>query len=100
MTNFTKETVDAYADSLLIGLTPEENELVLNEFKNIKAQMDLISTIPNISKVEPLIHPFDHYTTTLREDEAEEGIIIESLFQNVDETIGREIKIPRVVNND
>ena len=28
MSKFTKEMVDSYADKLLIGLTPEENELV------------------------------------------------------------------------
>ena len=30
MSKFTKEMVDSYADKLLIGLTPEENKLVLN----------------------------------------------------------------------
>jgi len=29
---FTKEMVDDYADKLLIGLTEEENKMVLEEF--------------------------------------------------------------------
>ena len=32
MTKFTKEMVDSYADKLLIGLTDEENKMVLDEF--------------------------------------------------------------------
>ena len=32
MSKFTKEMVDDYADKLLIGLTPEENQMVLEEF--------------------------------------------------------------------
>ena len=32
---FTKEMVDNYADKLLIGLTEEENKMVLDEFEII-----------------------------------------------------------------
>ena len=35
MARFTKEMVDSYADKLLIGLTPEENKMVLDEFEVI-----------------------------------------------------------------
>ena len=35
MQKFTKEMVDDYADKLLIGLTPEENQMVLDEFEII-----------------------------------------------------------------
>ena len=32
---FTSEMVDDYSEKLLIGLTPEENKMVLDEFENI-----------------------------------------------------------------
>ena len=32
---FTKELVNSYADKLLIGLTEEENKMVLDEFETI-----------------------------------------------------------------
>ena len=38
MSKFTKEMVNDYADKLLIGLTDEENELVLKEFDIIEKQ--------------------------------------------------------------
>ena len=48
MSKFTKEMVDDYANKLLIGLTPEENALVLKEFDIIDANMQIIANIPNI----------------------------------------------------
>ena len=41
MGKFTKEMVDDYADKLLIGLTKEENKMVLDEFDAIDANMKL-----------------------------------------------------------
>ena len=45
MARFTKEMVDSYADKLLIGLTPEENKMVLDEFEVIDNDIDVINTI-------------------------------------------------------
>ena len=56
MNKFTKEMVDDYADKLLIGLTPEENKMVLDEFEIIDQNIDLINRIPGISEVEPMTH--------------------------------------------
>ena len=42
--------VDDYADKLLIGLTKEENKMVLDEFEIIDANIDLINQIPDIEK--------------------------------------------------
>ena len=53
---FTKELVDDLADKLLIGLSPEENEMVLSEFDEIDANIDLINKIDGIEKVEPMTH--------------------------------------------
>ena len=45
MSKFTAEMVDNYADKLLIGLTPEENEMVLNEFDAIDESINLINKV-------------------------------------------------------
>ena len=45
---FTKELVDDLADKLLIGLSDEENAMVLNEFDAIDANIDLINEIDGI----------------------------------------------------
>ena len=97
MSKFTKEMVDSYADKLLIGLTPEENELVLKEFDIIDENMQNIANIPNISEVEPMTHALNDFEFVLRRDEVEESIPIEDLLQNSDSYGDREIKVPKVV---
>ena len=48
MGKFTKEMVNDYADKLLIGLTDEEQDMVLEEFDIIDKNIDIINEIPNI----------------------------------------------------
>lgn len=97
MSKFTKEMVDDYADKLLIGLTPEENKLVLDEFDVIDKNCDIINRIPHIEKVEPMTHCLDDFYIELREDVAEESVPIEDLLFNCGEVRGREVEIPKVV---
>ena len=93
---FTKEMVDDYADKLLIGLTPEENKMVLDEFDIIDEQINIINDIPGIEKVEPMTHALDDFVFELREDVAEESIPIEELLQNCKDSTGREVQVPKV----
>jgi len=97
MGKFTKEMVDDYADKLLIGLTEEENKMVLDEFEIIDADIDLINNIPNIESVEAMTHCLDDFVYELREDEVEESVPIDDLLQNCDDYIENEIKVPKVV---
>lgn len=94
---FTKEMVDDYAEKLLIGLTEEENEMVLDEFEIIDKNIDLINEIPNISEVEPMTHCLDDFCFELREDEVEESIEIEDLLSNCDVCTDRCVEVPKVV---
>lgn len=100
MSRFTKEMVDDYADKLLIGLTEEENKMVLDEFEAIDANIDLINEIPGISEVEPMTHCLDDFYATFREDVIEESIPIEDLLRNSDDVEDREIVVPRVVGGE
>ena len=97
MSKFTKEMVNDYAEKLLIGLTEEENKQVLDEFEIIDKNIDLINQIPNIDKVEPMTHCLDDFIYELRSDEEEESISIDELLQNCDNTIDREVEVPKVV---
>jgi aspartyl/glutamyl-tRNA(Asn/Gln) amidotransferase C subunit len=97
MSKFTKEMVDDYADKLLIGLTPEENKMVLDEFDIIDEQINIINDIPGIENVTPMTHALDDFEFELREDEVEESVPIEDLLSNCDEFSGREIEVPKVV---
>ena len=103
---FTKEMVDDYADKLLIGLTEEENKMVLEKvnkmnleelFEIIDKNIDIINEIPNIENVEPMSWCLDDFSFELREDEVEESVPIEELLQNCDVYNDREVEVPRVV---
>ena len=97
MAKFTSEMVDDYAEKLLIGLTKEENQMVLDEFEIIDKNIDIINEIENISEVEPMTHCLDNFEYELREDIVEESVDIDSLLQNCDETLDREVQVPKVV---
>lgn len=97
MSKFTKELVDNLADKLLIGLTDEENKMVLDEFDIIDSTLDEVTKIPNIKKVNPMTHCLDDFTYTLREDVVEKSVPIKDLLKNCDDTDGDEVQVPKVV---
>lgn len=97
MSKFTKELVDNLADKLLIGLSEEENEMVLSEFDSIDKNIDLINEIDGIENVEPMTHCLDDFEYILREDIVEESASIEDILSNSDDVEGREIVVPKVV---
>lgn len=97
MSKFTSEMVDQYADKLLIGLTREENKMVLDEFDIIDKNLDLVTQIPDISKVEPMTHCLDDFVYELREDVIEKSVPIADLLKNSDETDGDEVQVLKVV---
>lgn len=98
MKKFTKEMVDDYAEKLLIGLTDEENKMVLDEFEIIDKNIDIINEIEGLKDIEPMTHALDDFTYSLREDIAEESIPIEDAVRNAGKVEGREIEVPKVVD--
>lgn len=97
MSKFTSEMVDNYADKLLIGLTPEENKMVLDEFDIIDKNLDKVNQIDGIEKVTPMTHCLDDFEFELREDVVVPSVPVEELLANSDETEGNEIVVPKVV---
>ena len=97
MSKFTSEMVDNYADKLLIGLTPEENKMVLDEFDIIDKNLDKVNQIDGIEKVTPMTHCLDNFEFELREDVVVPSVPVEELLANSDETEGNEIVVPKVV---
>ena len=97
MSSFTKEVVDDLADKLLIGLTEEENKMVLDEFEIIDKTINTINEIKDIEKIEPMTHTLDDFEYELREDVVEESVPIEDLLANCDVHSAREIEVPKVV---
>jgi len=94
---FNEQTIDKLADLLMIGLTPEENKMVLDEFEIIDANINKINNIEGIDKATPMTHALDDFECELREDVAEESPSIEDLLSNCDYKDGREVEVPKVV---
>lgn len=97
MKKFTKEMVNDYAEKLLIGLTDEENKMVLDEFEIIDKNIDIINEIEGLKDIEPMTQALDDFTYHLREDIAEDSIPIEDALKNAGRVEGREIEVPKVV---
>ena len=97
MSKFTKDMINNYAEKLLIGLTNEENELVLKEFNIIEENMEMITKIKGLDSIEPMTHTLDDFSYDLLPDEIENSISIENALKNCDVTEDREIKVPKVV---
>ena len=94
---FTKEMVNEYAEKLLIGLTEEEANMVLEEFTIIDEDINKINNIKGLDEVEPMTHCLDDFVYELRDDNVEESIEIEELLQNCDNKTDREVIVPKVV---
>ena len=100
MSKFTKEMVLDYADKLLIGLSDEEANMVLEEFDDIDKNIDQINNIKGIDKVTPMTRTLDDFNPTLREDVATSSDSIEDILKNADEVDDREVSVVKVVGGE
>lgn len=94
---FTKDIINDYADKLLIGLTEEENELLLREFDVINDNMSKINNVKGLENVEPLHFPQDLMVKEIRDGKISRMIEIDDALKNCDDYIDREVEIIRVV---
>ena len=94
---FTKDIINDYADKLLIGLTEEENELLLREFDVINDNMSKINNVKGLENIEPLHFPQDLTVKEIRDGKISRMIDIEDALKNCDDYIDREVEIIRVV---
>lgn len=95
--DFTPEKIEKLADLLLIGVTEEEKKMVSDEFNQIDANINKLSLIPDLDKVEPMTHCLDDFAYVLREDVAEESISISDALSNSKNVDDREVSLPKVV---
>ena len=95
---FNQATIDKLSDLLMIGLTPEENKMILDEFEIIDKNINKINDIEGIADAVPMTHTLDDFEVELREDIAEESPAIEDLLSNCDQVNDREVEVPKVVD--
>lgn len=94
---FTKEMVDKYAKDLLIGLSEEENKMVLDEFSLIDEKMSLLEKRADLLDEDPISHPFALSDAYLREDEVSDELDIDDILLNAKNKTDDEIIVPKVV---
>ena len=94
---FTKDEIIDYADKLLIGLTDEEVQDILDEFDVIKENMDIIANFDNIESVMPLSYPQDLRLNHLRLDEDSNNMSTSDALLNAPEKYEDVVIVPKVV---
>ena len=94
---FTSNMVNNYAEKLLIGLTEEETNMVLEEFSIIDEDINKINNIEGLENIEPMTHCLDRYIEELREDKKEESVNIDDILNNCDKHNEREVILTKVV---
>ena len=96
--DFSKEEIINLADKLLIGVSEDEAKEIVEELQFLSSSMNNLSDIKEIKTTEPLIHPFNLFETSLREDDDyTDGDNIDDILSNADYTQGREVEVIKVV---
>lgn len=94
-----REILDKLAKNLMFKMNEEEYTTLEKEFDITLKQMELISNIKDIDKVEPMFYPFDLELddSCLREDNYSNEISFDDIKVNVKEYEGSKVKVPKVV---
>ena len=97
MKEYNIEVLKDAANRLLLDMSDSEYETLLSEFDIVTKQMKPIGDNHALDKFEPMVFPFEIYTTELREDVAEEPLSREDALRNSRRKVGGQIKLPKVV---
>lgn len=97
MKEYNIEVLKDAANRLLLDMSDSEYETLLSEFDIVTKQMEPIGDNHALDKFEPMVFPFEIYTTELREDVAEEPLSREEALRNSRRKVGGQIKLPKVV---
>ncbi len=92
-----KDKLKKYARLLMFEMDEEEYTTLQDEFETILKQMDLISKIDGIDKVEPMTFPFKNSDVTLREDEEGDYLTVGEVLSNSKHQVSDQVKVPKVV---
>ncbi len=94
-----KNKLDVLAKRLMFKMNDDEYETLIKEFDVTLKQMEFISNIKDIEKVEPMYYPFelDLDDSFLREDISNNEIDFNDMKINIKEYEGSKVKVPKVV---
>jgi len=97
MKEYNIEVLKDAANRLLLDMSDSEYETLLSEFDIVTKQMKPLGDNRALDKFEPMVFPFEIYTTELREDVAKEPLSREEALRNSRRKVGGQIKLPKVV---
>ena len=82
MKKITRETLQESANKLMIHLSEEEIDNLLNDFYTISKFAEKIAEVPGVDDVEPMFFPFVITSDHLREDVASAPLSKEEVLKN------------------
>ena len=97
MKEYNIDVLKDAANRLLIDMSESEYETLLSEFDIVTKQMKPLDDDKDLDKIEPMVFPFEIYTTELREDVAKKPLTREEALKNSQRKVGGQIKLPKVV---
>ena len=99
MIKVTKETINDCARNLMFELAPGQDELILEDFASVLAQIDFLKSIPGVDKAEPMTFPYREHQRWMREDKPEKPLSSKVALGNSKTRLGNQVKLPKVVGN-
>ena len=97
MKEYNIDVLKDAANRLLIDMSESEYETLLSEFDIVTKQMKPLGENKELDKIEPMVFPFEVYTSELREDVAKQPLTREEALKNSQRKVGGQIKLPKVV---
>ncbi len=85
------------ANKLMFDMPESQYRTLLEEFKVVIKQMNLIAEIPGVDDAAPMTFPFDCTTSYLREDEPQEPMDRDVALKNAHDVVDGQIRLPKVV---
>ena len=92
-----KQILKTAANKLMFTMKDSEYDTLLEEFDILLKQLDLIGEIPGVDEVEPMVLPYEVFTSYLREDEVEQPLDNQDVLKNADNVKDGQIRLPKVV---
>lgn len=97
MKEINKDLLKECAHNLMFDMNEEEYDTLLEEFKIVTSQLEMIGKIEGLDNEEPMTFPFDCSIDYLREDEVNSTISKEDALKNAKDTFQGQIRLPKVV---
>ena len=92
-----KQILKSAAEKMMFTMEDSQYETLLEEFDILLKQIDFMGEINGIDDAEPMIFPFDVFTSHLREDEIEFSLTQEEAMKNSGDVKDGQIRLPKVV---